>query len=72
MAWSDLSPETREIAQRVCTREQLEVLKLKAGGIGFRTIGLALGISREAAKDRFRRAEANIRQERERLERAAP
>lgn len=63
MAWRDLNPSLRAVAERVCTEAQLEVLKLKAGGMGFRAIGLALGITREAARDRFCRAELNIRQE---------
>jgi transcriptional regulator len=55
-----LSPEFREIAEAVCTPHQLDVLKLKAGGMGYRMIALWLGVTREAVRDTHRRAELNI------------
>jgi transcriptional regulator len=61
--WASIHPDLRAIAERVCTVEQLDVLKLKAGGMGYRMIALSLGVTREAVRDRHRRAELNIARE---------
>lgn len=63
MAWRDLDPGFRAACERALTEKQLEVVKLRAGGMGFRQIARALGITREAARDRWRQAELRIRQE---------
>lgn len=54
------------IAERVCTDKEKEVLRLMAGGLGYRRIGRELGISAEAVRGRYERAERKIKQERER------
>ena len=57
MRWSELSPELRELAERVCTQKELDALKLwDPDVVGFRSVALALDISRDSARDRIRSA----------------
>jgi DNA-binding CsgD family transcriptional regulator len=63
LTWSTISPELREIIERVCTAAEVEVLKLKASGYGTRRTALVVGISRSAVIDRLRSAERKIMQE---------
>ena len=49
------------IAERVCTKAQLEALRYKAAGFSERRIGDILGISRPAVQDRIAGAFLNIR-----------
>lgn len=66
--WADVSPDLREVIERVCTRRELEVLKMKAAGAGRRTISLALGISESAVRDRLNAAQRKIQAELDRLD----
>jgi DNA-binding NarL/FixJ family response regulator len=63
LSWSTLSPELREIIERVCTPKQIEILKLKHAGWGFKRIALALGVDESTVRGHLRAAERNIRQE---------
>lgn len=49
------------IAERVCTKAQLEALRYKAAGFSERRIGDILGISRPAVQDRVAGAFLKIR-----------
>ncbi len=49
-----------EIAERVCTAAELQALQLERQGMSQRTIGHALGISREAVRDRLDRAARKV------------
>lgn len=62
-AWEGVSPELRDLIERVCSPRQIEALKLKAAGAGAKRIGLALGIDESAARGLLRRAERRIRAE---------
>lgn len=53
-SWTTLPPEIRELAERVCTRAELDALKLWDAGYGYARLGAALGISRSAARDRIK------------------
>jgi len=56
VSWATLPPEVRELAERVCTRKELEALKLWDAGAGYRRVALMLGISPSSARDRIVRA----------------
>lgn len=60
MSWDTLSPELRELAERVCTSKELEALKLKSAGYGRRRIAIVIGISETAVRDRLRSAERKL------------
>jgi DNA-binding CsgD family transcriptional regulator len=60
VSWSTLSPEMRELAERVCTPKELEALKLKASGYGRRRIAIVIGISETAVRDRLRSGERKL------------
>lgn len=58
---SSFSPDTRALIASVCTPAQVDALRLKhEQGLGYRAIGLSLGISRDSARDRVRAAEAKL------------
>ena len=61
--WSTVSPELRDVIERVCTPAEIDALKLKALGYGRRRMGVVLGISDSAVRDRLRSAERKIRAE---------
>lgn len=64
-----LSPaELNDIARRVCTEKQLEVLRLRETGLGWKAIGLVLGIGPDTVRDHHRRAVANVNKEADRVE----
>jgi len=64
-----LSPaELHDIARRVCTEKQLEVLRLREAGLGWKAIGLMLGIGPDTVRDHYRRAVANVNKEADRVE----
>ncbi len=64
-----LSPaELYEIARRVCTEKQLEVIRLRETGLGWKAIGLVLGIGPDTVRDHYRRAVVNVTKEAERVE----
>lgn len=62
MSWSTLSPETRELIERVCTPKEVEALRLKAAGYGTRRMAIALGISRAAVRERLASAARKVAQ----------
>ena len=59
--WTTLPPHIREAMRATCTPEEIDTLKLYAGGMGYRTIGRALGVSRDTARNRVERATTKIR-----------
>lgn len=59
-SWNDLPQDVRDTATRVCTPKELDAWKLSLGGAGYRRIGLALGISRDAARARLDNAHRKI------------
>ena len=64
-----LSPtDLIEIARRVCTEKQLEVIRLRETGLGWKAIGLMLGIGPDTVRDHYRRAVANVNKEADRVE----
>lgn len=64
-----LSPaELLSIARRVCTEKQLEVIRLRETGLGWKAIGLMLGIGPDTVRDHHRRAVANVNKEAYRVE----
>ena len=64
-----LSPaELDDIAWRVCTEKQLEVLRLRETGLGWKAIALILGVGPDTVRDHHRRAVANVMKEIERVE----
>ena len=60
MSWSTLPPDLRKLAEEACTRKEIDALKLKAAGYGYRRIGVVLGIGATTARDRISRAERKI------------
>lgn len=62
MSWDALDPELRRVALEVCTRDEIDVLRLYAHGQGYRMIGRSLGIDRDTARNRFVRASRKIRE----------
>jgi len=64
-----LSPaELEDIACRVCTEKQLEVLRLRETGLGWKAIALMLGVGPDTVRDHYRRAVANVNKEADRVE----
>jgi DNA-directed RNA polymerase specialized sigma24 family protein len=59
--WATLPPEVREAMHAVCTPDEIDTLKLYAGGMGYRRIASALGITRDTARNRVDRALNKIR-----------
>jgi hypothetical protein len=53
VSYSALSPEVREIAERVLTRKQLEAWQLELAGWGMAPIGRRLGITKGAVVSRI-------------------
>lgn len=56
MAYADLPPNVRTVAERELTRKQLDVLKLWANGHGTVRISLILGVAEPTARAHLRRA----------------
>lgn len=65
MSWNSLDPETRALAEKLCTDRELTALKLWHNGAGYRRIGLILGISMSSARDRVHRATDKIHRAKE-------
>lgn len=64
-----LSPaELYEIARRVCTEKQLDVLRLREVGLGWKRIALHLAVTPETVKEHHRAAVRNVVKEVERVE----
>lgn len=49
-----------KIADEVCTDKEKEMLILRARGLGWKRMGRELGISTEAVRGRYERAERKI------------
>lgn len=56
------------IARSVCTSRQLEVIRLRETGLGWKAIGLVLGVGPDTVRDHHRRAVANVMKEVDRVE----
>jgi DNA-directed RNA polymerase specialized sigma24 family protein len=63
MSWLALPPEYREVAERVCTPAQVELLKVISAGYGLRPAARILDIDPSTARDRLARATRRIREE---------
>lgn len=57
-----------EIARRVCTAKQIEVITLRETGLGWKAIGLILGVGPDTVREHHRRAVANVVKEMNRVE----
>lgn len=53
--WPTLPPHIRQALRENCTPDEVQALKLYAGGMGYRRIASALGISRDTARNRVQR-----------------
>jgi DNA-binding CsgD family transcriptional regulator len=58
--WSEEDKETLELARRVCTANEIEVLELKASGYGRRRMAVALGISEDSVRSRLTNAKRKL------------
>lgn len=58
--WANISPAERKLLEQHCTAKQIEAFRLYRAGLGLRVIALALGVSREAVRDRLRAAELKL------------
>jgi DNA-binding NarL/FixJ family response regulator len=67
--WHALTPdELVAVARRVCTEKQLEVIRLRETGLGWKAIALMLGVGPDTVRDHYRRAVANVNKEADRVE----
>jgi len=62
-SWEGIAPELREVIERVCSERQIDVLRLKAQGVGNRRIGLHLGIDESTVRHHLRLASKRIQLE---------
>ena len=62
--WANISPAERYVLEQYCTERQIQAYRLHRSGLGLRVIALALGITREAVRDRIRAAERHLNQHR--------
>ena len=62
-SWEGISPELREIMERVCTQRQIDCLRLYAQGLGYRRIGLVLEIDESVVRHHLRAGRLNIQRE---------
>ena len=67
MAYGELDPQTREIAERVLTRKQLDVFKLWCAGYGTARIAVILDVAEPTARGHLRRAIQKIEVEKRRV-----
>lgn len=56
------------ISRAVCTDRQLEVLRLRETGLGWKAIALVLGVGPDTVREHHRRAIANVMKEVDRVE----
>lgn len=68
MGFTDLPPELRTTAQRVLTRKQLDVLKLRLAGMSFRAIGNTLDVDEATVRGHWQRAVRKLRPHVEQLD----
>jgi DNA-directed RNA polymerase specialized sigma24 family protein len=59
-AWRSIDPRVREIAERTCTPKQLDALKLRAEGLGYKTVARVLNLDVSSTRDRIQRAERRL------------
>lgn len=59
-AWRELDSQTRELAESVLTKRQLDAVKLLNAGYGKRKIAQCLGVDVSTVKDRLAAAERKI------------
>jgi len=69
--WEQTDPILREIAERVLTAKELEVMKLLNAGYGKRRIATVIGIDVSTVRDRLDRAERKMQKELDKEEGAA-
>ena len=62
--------QLHEMAGRVCTARQIEVIRLRDTGLGWKAIALILGVGPDTVRDHHRRAVVNVMKEIERVETA--
>lgn len=60
MAWETMPPDFRALAERVCTPRELDVLRLRAQGMGTWRIAAVLGISGYTVKNLRRNADMKM------------
>ncbi len=53
--------EMLDVARRVCTQKQVQVLELVARGMSQRAVGMALGIGRETVRGHMDAGMARVR-----------
>ena len=63
MSWAHVTPARRELAERILTAKQLDVLKLRTDGYSWRKIATALHIDQATARERYTRALDRLREE---------
>ncbi len=59
--WFDLDPDVRAKLESVLTVKQLDVVKLRLGGMSIAEIALALDVARPVIKEHLEAAERNAR-----------
>ena len=67
MSYAELDPATREIAERVLTRKQLDVFKLWCAGAGTARIAIMLDVAEATARAHLRRAHQKLEIEKRRV-----
>jgi DNA-binding CsgD family transcriptional regulator len=60
VAWPDLDPRIRELAEEVLTERQLAAFKLASDGAGYTTVAVSLDISRSYARDLVRESQRRL------------
>lgn len=65
---NNLTPPLLVIARRVCTAKQLEVIRLRETGMGWKRMALVLGVSPDTVRAHHRAAIHNILKEVESVE----
>lgn len=63
MSWNRTPPDVRTICERTLNQQQLEVLKLKMAGLGYRRIAVSLTPERDpkSIRDMLDRIDKNLR-----------
>ena len=68
MAWEQLDPATRALAEQVLSVKELEAMRLWAAGAGYRRIARILGIAPTTARDRIERGHRKLAEHLDRKE----
>lgn len=61
MSWDNVAKHRRELAERILTPKQLEVVRLRIDGHSWRAIATTLGIDQATARERYQRALDRLR-----------